>query len=243
MIVKFKIREIAKKMPLLPLVYRSFRSRLFREKPKNTEQVFTEIYEHNKWKGKGSVSGTGSDNDQTRIIIEEIPAVIRDFGVSKVLDIPCGDFYWMKNVSLDDIEYIGADIVEDLIKNNSERHGRDGVSFRKLNLIKDRLPKVDLVICRDCLVHLSFEDIFCALENLRNSESEYVLTTTFTGRTENTDIKTGQFRTVNLQAAPFNFPEPLLVIDEGCTEGNGAFTDKSLGLWRIRDVGISLPKG
>lgn len=240
---KFRLREVARNIPLLPSSYRLFRNLFFVEKPRNTEQVFTEIYKSNKWKGKDSISGTGSDNDQTRSIIEEIPAVIRDFGVSSVLDIPCGDFYWMKNVSLDDVDYIGADIVDDLIKANSDLYERDGVRFRKLNLIKDKLPKVDLVICRDCLVHLSFEDIFSALGNLRNSESEYVLTTTFTGRTENTDIRTGQFRTINLQIAPFNFPEPLRVIDEGCTEGNGAFTDKSLGLWRIRDIGIGLPRG
>ena len=38
-----------------------------------------------------------------------------------MLDIPCGDFYWMKEVDLKDIEYIGADIVDELIKKNNDK--------------------------------------------------------------------------------------------------------------------------
>ena len=35
--------------------------------------------------------------------------------VRSILDAPCGDFYWMKEVALCDIDYIGADIVEEII--------------------------------------------------------------------------------------------------------------------------------
>ena len=34
-----------------------------------------------------------------------------DFNISTVLDIPCGDFYWMNHVQMDDICGHGADIV------------------------------------------------------------------------------------------------------------------------------------
>ena len=241
-----KLRELARKTPVLPYLYRTFRNRYVRRRPnpQNTEQVFTEIYRRNKWNGKESVSGTGSDVDQTRTIIKELPTIFSDFGVSTVLDIPCGDYYWMNHVSLnDDIDYTGADIVDDLIKRTSRQYGRHGVRFQKLDLIKDQLPKVDLVLCRDCLVHLSFKDIFCSLENICNSQSEYLLTTTFTGRIENIDIKTGQFRVINLQETPFNLPLPLKIINEGCTEGKGAFSDKSLGLWRIDDIRSVLTLG
>ncbi|MCI5193340.1 MAG: class I SAM-dependent methyltransferase [Candidatus Electrothrix sp. AU1_5] len=237
-----KVKEIAKKVPLLLPVYRMLRNRYisyqcYQLKAKDTDQVFTDIYKNNKWgKNSASASGPGSDVHQTRIIVNKLPAVFSDFGISTILDIPCGDFYWMKNVDFVGIDYTGADIVNELIEKNIEQYQRHGVHFQTLNLITDELPKVDLVFCRDCLVHLSFEDIFCALKNLCNSQSKYILTTTFTRRTDNHDIATGQWRTLNLELAPFMLPRPLKVISEGCTEGGGNFSDKSLGLWRIADI-------
>ena len=54
-----------------------------------------------------------------------------------MLDIPCGDFRWMRNVDLSNTDYMGADIVNDLIQHNVEKYGREHVRFQKLNLIKD----------------------------------------------------------------------------------------------------------
>ncbi|HEY9642601.1 MAG TPA: class I SAM-dependent methyltransferase [Coleofasciculaceae cyanobacterium] len=237
-----KLKEFAKKIPVLPSLYRRLHNKYisYRLKSKNAEQVFTDICRSNVWSGKNSVSGPGSDDDQTRISTQELSGVFRDYRVSTLLDIPCGDFHWMKNVDLIDIDYTGADIVHDLIEKNTEQYGRDGLRFQKLDLIKDTLPKVDLVFCRDCLVHLSFKDIFRAFDNLCTSQSEYFLTTTFVARTKNRDIATGQWRTLNLELAPFTLPSPLKIINEGCTEGRGAYSDKSLGLWRIVDIRESL---
>lgn len=239
-----ELKQIAKKIPLLIPLYRMLRNEFvsYQLKSKDTEQVFTDIYKHNAWGGKDSVSGPGSNFHQTRIISKELPALFRDYRISSILDMPCGDFHWMKNVDLTGMDYTGADIVNELIEKNSELYQRDDVRFQTLNLIRDELPKVDLVFCRDCLVHLSLEDILCALKNLCNSQSEYILTTTFTKRTENHDIATGQWRALNLELSPFMLPRPLKVINEGCTEGNGNYKDKSLGLWRIADVRKSLAK-
>jgi len=239
-----KLKKIAKKIPVLPSLYRMLHNRYisYQLKSKNVEQVFTDIYRSNAWGGKDSVSGQGSDVYQTRIIIKELSVVFRDYGVSTMLDIPCGDFHWMKNVDLIDIDYTGADIVNDLIEKNTEQYGRDGLRFQKLDLIKDRLPKADLIFCRDCLVHLSFEDIICALHNICDSQSRYLLTTTFSGRTKNQNIVTGEWRTLNLEIAPFMLPRPLKLINEGCTEGAGAYSDKALGLWSIADIQESLTR-
>lgn len=235
-----KLRAFAKKIPMLPSIYRMVRD--YRLKLKSPEQVFTEIYNSNGWKGTESVSGQGSDGVQTRIIIRELAVVFRELSITSMLDIPCGDFHWMKNVELTGVDYTGADIVSDLIASNTAKHGREGLRFRKLDLIKDKLPKVDLVFCRDCLVHLCFKDVWSALENLCNSQSQYLLTTTFTDRTANQDILTGQWRTLNLELAPFMLPKPIKVINEGCTQNDGKHADKSLGLWRIADIRESLGK-
>ena len=60
-----------------------------------------------------------------------------------------------------------------------------------------------------------------------------MLTTTFPDCDENIDIVTGDWRIINLERAPFNFPKPIKMINEKCTEGNGTYSDKSLGLWPI----------
>lgn len=62
------------------------------------------------------------------------------------------------------------------------------------------------------------------------------MTTTFTGPRPNHDIATGGWRTLNLTLAPFNFPPPLRVVNEKCTEGGNAFSDKSLGVWALGDL-------
>lgn len=238
------LKQIARKIPGIPLVYHILHNKYvaFQLKSKSAEDVFTDIYRRNKWRGKDSVSGTGSDGHQTRVIARELPALFNEFNISTMLDIPCGDFHWMKSVDLKGMNYTGADIVKDLIQRNRERYERDSIRFQSLNLIRDKLPKVDLVFCRDCLVHFSFEDIYLALHNICESQSEFLLTTTFTDRIDNHDIVRGQWRVINLELVPFVLPKPLKIINEGCTEGDGAYEYKALGLWRIADIRESLTR-
>jgi SAM-dependent methyltransferase len=238
-----KIKEIAKQIPGVPFVYRVLRDWYVshRLKSKSMEDVFTDIYKKNGFRGEDSISGPGSDLQQTGIIVTELLALFDAFDISTMLDIPCGDFHWMKKVDLNKTDYTGGDIVEELIQGNTARYGRDGIRFKHLNLINDKLPKVDLVFCRDCLVHFSFADIALALDNVCNSDSKYFLTTTFVGKNTNLDINTGSWRPINLEIFPFGFPKPLKLIKEGCTENEGAYVDKSLGLWRIADIRACLP--
>jgi hypothetical protein len=106
----------------------------------------------------------------------------------------------------------------------------------RLNLTRDPLPRADVVLCRDCLVHLRYAQIFAAFVNLRRSGAKYLLATTFVELDANSEIDTGDWRPVNLCLPPFALPEPLTVIIEGCTEIDGAYADKALGLWRVADL-------
>jgi hypothetical protein len=63
-----------------------------------------------------------------------------------------------------------------------------------------------------------------------------LLTTTFPAAADNEDIVTGDWRVLNLECSPFDFPPPMELLNEGCTEAGGRFADKSLGLWRIADL-------
>jgi hypothetical protein len=98
------------------------------------------------------------------------------------------------------------------------------------------LPTADLVLIRDCLVHLSFVDIARAIGNLRRSNITWLLTTTFPEQEANEDIHTGDWRPLNLGRGPFHWPTPVELLNERCSEGEGQFADKSLGLWRINEI-------
>lgn len=233
-----KLKNILKKTPVIKGVYKRLRERFhrYRLKRKSTEEIFKEIYHANAWGGSASVSGWGSDKDQTTKIRHQLPILFKEFGISTVLDIPCGDFHWMKEVDLRGVEYIGADIVPELVDKNQTQYGDENITFLQKNIIEDELPQVDLMLCRDCLVHFSDQDIFSSLKNFLDSGSEYLLTTTFTDRKRNDDIATGQWRPLNLEKAPFFLPEPRFLINEECIEKGGVFEDKALGLWRDIDV-------
>jgi len=103
-------------------------------------------------------------------------------------------------------------------------------------LSSDSLPAVDMIFCRDCLVHFSYKDVLKALGNIKRSGARYLVTTTFPGREDIVDIETGAWRPLDLCAAPFNLPPPIRIINERCTEGDNQFTDKSLGVWQIADL-------
>ena len=81
---------------------RSLIRRINRAKLKltNPETIFTDIYKKNAWGGKESISGRGSDANQTQVLIQELPDFLKKFKISKLLDIPCGDFAWMEKVNL-----------------------------------------------------------------------------------------------------------------------------------------------
>jgi SAM-dependent methyltransferase len=208
---------------------------LMASRGKSMREVFTDIYHHNLFGGTVSRSGTGSDLIQTAEIRRRLPAFLKEFGVQSVLDIPCGDFHWMKEVEID-VDYTGADLVAEMIQKNQQLYGNEKRRFVTLDVVRDDLPKVDLVFCRDVLVHLSFNDALAALQNIKRSGSDYLLTTTFTARDSNIDIQTGQWRPLNLEKAPFNLQPLLAIINEKCTEGDGSWGDKSLGLWKVCDL-------
>lgn len=197
---------------------------------------FTYIYSTNAWGGAESRSGTGSSLMQTAAIRAMIPVVFADLNIRTLLDIPCGDYSWMKEMNLPVEQYVGADIVSELIKRNAVTYGGAGKLFVVCDVTKDPLPPADCILCRDCLGHLSFQHIFRALKNIQRSKCTYFLTTTFPNRTRNWDIESGDWRPINLTIAPFNFPPPLKLINECCTEDGGIWSDKSLGLWKITDL-------
>jgi hypothetical protein len=196
------------------------------------KQKFTRYYYKNSFKGKESVSGKGSDLEQTSVIRVEIPRILETLGTRIVIDAPCGDFFWMKHVDLKEINYIGLDIVKEIISINEKEFGNSKRHFICKNIVTNDLPEGDVIIIRDCWVHLSNAHIFKSILNIKRSRIKYLLSTSFPHLDSNREL-IDIWRPLNLELPPFNFPTPLETIIEGCTEDAGRYADKSLMLWEI----------
>lgn len=211
--------------------------------PNELEIHFTNIYEKNTWNGKESKSGTGSDTKTTANMRPQLTNMINDLQAKTMLDLPCGDFNWMKEIISDlHIEdYTGGDIIRPMIRENQIKYGGMRIvaapKFMYFNLIEDVPPKVDVILCRDGLVHFSYKTIMKVIKNFIASGSTFLITTHFIDtEREYPDITDGKWHPLNLTLPPFNFPPPFKVIIEGCTECDGIYKDKALGLWRLHDL-------
>jgi SAM-dependent methyltransferase len=201
------------------------------------KEVFAQIYEGNFWKDTESRSGRGSNLEQTETIRKVLPALFEELAIKTLLDIPCGDFYWFNLMWADlpkGLAYLGADIVPELIAKNLQGYSSDRIFFDELDALADWIPCADLILCRDMLGHFSNIDVNRTIKNFRASGSKYLLATTFPGRNPNQEIETGQWRAIDLEALRYGLGPAKLLINENCTESNGRFNDKSLGLWELR---------
>lgn len=209
-----------------------------------TMGIFEKIYENNVWynlndeklKQTESKSGGGSTLKQTATIIKEIPILLKKLNIKSILDAPCGDFNWMKEIDLSNINYIGIDIVPIVINDNNKKYQSNNRKFMHMDVLSDNLPKCDLILCRDCLVHFTIDGVFEAVRNFKKSGAKYLLTTTFFNRPNKLDASLGDWNPYDLLRHPFNFPKPLSIINENCTEANNEYNDKSLVLWNLNDL-------
>lgn len=200
---------------------------------------FTLIYRRNAWGSKESVSGSGSTLAMTKSIRSLLPIVFEKFKIKSLLDVPCGDFNWMRLVDLNGISYLGGDIVEPLVADLNRNFSSNSISFRQFDITIDLFPKSDLVLNRDCLFHLSYGDIELTLSNFLKSGSKYFLSTSHEngGKFMNTDIRSGDFRLIDLFDSPFCFPTNFhFEIPE---QGEGSLPPRKLYLWDRDQVSIA----
>lgn len=225
------LRKFVKtRVPILSRTARRIRQEVKRLRMR---AIFARVYRENKWGDAESRSGSGSNMKQTDRLRRELPGLLREFRVGAMLDIPCGDFAWMRHVDLAHTRYVGADIVPEMAAVNNEKYGNQRRSFVCLDLTRDALPQADLVFCRDGLVHLPEKDIFRALANIRKSGATWLATTTFLDLGQNSDIYyVGEWRRINFLLPPFSFPPPQRLL----VEDSPVWPDKAVGIWRLSDL-------
>lgn len=208
----------------------------------DTAAVFDSIRAINHWGGSESVSGPGSSLAYTAALRTALPGLFRDYRIESVFDAPCGDCTWMPEVlAQSTVQYLGGDIVRQLITANRRRHSDPRLSFIVFDITRDPFPTADLWLCRDCLFHLSYRDILAALRNFVNSGIRYALVTNCRNLTgfANTDIRSGGFRKLELMAEPFCLPTDAMVrIREGGERGDG---EHEMCLWERTAIAAAVP--
>jgi glycosyltransferase involved in cell wall biosynthesis/SAM-dependent methyltransferase len=164
----------------------------------------------------------------------ELPRLLARLGVSTVLDVGCGDFNWMREVDLGGVVYTGVDVGFDVVMENRLRYGGPGRRFLCRDLTRDPLPRADLVLCRDVLIHFAGDDLVHAMAAIVDSGARYLLATTFLNRHENPPISLGGWRPLNMGLPPLSMPPPQDWLVE--TPPEHGFDDKRLALWDLHSV-------
>jgi len=203
---------------------------------KYMESTFAPFYTENRWGDSESRSGPGSSLTRTAKLRDELPVLLQEIGARTLLDAPYGDFNWMKDTTLGIEVYFGVDVIPDLIERNRQLYGDVRTQFVLLDLTRDPLPRADVILCRDCFIHFSYRHIALAIRNFKRTGSTYLLTNTYSDWRQNENIRTGDFRYINLLLPPFNFPPPLRQLDEKFPDEQAEFFGKKLALWRLADL-------
>jgi hypothetical protein len=220
-------------------------NRIFHEKLifrlASKESVFASIWRNNYWGSVESLSGPGSTLEQTANLRQKMPIMFDGMDIKSVFDAPCGDMHWMQYVLRDaKFTYLGGDIVGDLIRVNKSKFASAKVDFIKFDMTADFFPTADVWLCRAVFFHLSNRDIYLALEQFVASNIKYILTTNCVTNEQhvNSDIATGDWRSLNLNLPPFNFPKDFLWQIEDCTPPHPPMT---LTLWSKTQIESILP--
>ena len=140
------------------------------------------------------------------------------------------------------IKYQGGDIVEELVEELKTKYESSNNKFLSIDITSDQLPDADLLLCRDCFIHFSNEDIFRALDNFSRSNINYFLITHTINNTsiKNKDIFTGEYRFIDLFSKPFSLSKKTLISFQDDPMNNKTNNQKHMSLWTRSQITQSL---
>ena len=227
------------RFPFLYSVFNKIRRDLYlavfrrRHRSENARDIFKFYFERNLFGDSESLSGTGSSLAATQSLRAALPSLLQELQITRLFDVPCGDFHWAKEIEWGDTRYIGADIVPDLVDRNRDLYGDEAREFVTLDILSDPLPECDLILCRDLFIHFPNSSVQEALQNIKSFSARYLLTTHYTGVTSNRDIKLGSFRPLNLEKPPFGLPAPARIIRD---DDYLKIWGRTMALWPVEDL-------
>jgi len=174
-------------------------------------ELFTKTYKNDLWNmGRGeSKSGLGSSLDYTINFRRELVEIIEKYNIKKLFDCSCGDWNWMKAISSHLPDYIGNDVVRDLIDENNIKYGNEKINFvcndmlSQLKTYND--DELDLVVCRHTLEHLTTDYSIKVLLEIKRVSKYALITSAKNSDNENHDLNMDGHsgRMVNLNKDPY----------------------------------------
>lgn len=215
------------------------------------KQVFSNIYRDYGFGGDESHSGPGSTLEETKNLRESIVKLAKEKGIKTIVDIPCGDFNWMKEIVFRFERYSGGDIVPECIRENNEKYSNSRIKFFEHNILTDPIPDGDLLIVRDIIGHFPINDGKKIVENILKSNCKYLLSTTWYNindktyyqRHDNRGADYGNFYPVNLMSEPFNLPDPeTYIVEDVVVDGYDDGNRKVLGFWNLEKIKNGMPQ-
>lgn len=177
------------------------------------EGIFTKIYNTNEWHmGQNETrSGLGSTISWTENIKNEIVNIIKDFNVKKMLDLSCGEWNWMKQISYifkDDIFYTGLDVVKNIIDTNITKYGSNNINFIHIDMLSylKSMPdkSFDLVLCRHTLEHLPTKYNIECIEEIKRVSKYALITTLNSCNNSDLNYSSSTYRPINLDLVPYD---------------------------------------
>jgi len=156
------LRDVYRHYYTLPRLHRRFGAM-------NLRDAFATIYREGYWGSGQSApfdSGTGSASTHAALYCQLIHRFISERQVHTVVDLGCGDFRIGKEITSCAVNYIGVDIVPELIAHLRNDHGSQHVTFECLDATVDPLPQGDLVLVRQVLQHLTNTQIHSVLKQV-----------------------------------------------------------------------------
>lgn len=172
-------------------------------------EVFDNIYTSNKWIFG---SGTGSVAFFNKPYISFLNTFLEEHpDIHTIVDIGCGDWQIGRHIQLGERTYIGCDVSNIIVNKSREKFGTDKITFVHLDAVTEELPKGDLVIIKDVLQHLPTHSAQGIIEKLDAYKYVIMQNDIFPDQEGNKDIKSGDFRPLDVTEEPFNKKEYFLV--------------------------------
>ncbi|RYE05563.1 MAG: glycosyltransferase [Rickettsiaceae bacterium] len=171
------------------------------------------------------------------IINDILVKIIEEYDIKILLDASYESWNWMQYVDLGLVKYIKVDHNNQVTEASKQNYNNNFRSFINKDMAKDQLPKSDLIFARDYFTRTNLKEAKNIINNFKKSGAKYLLMTTYDGRVLNNDLLYDNFwRPINMKLAPFNFADPILLMNENCYKNSGIYKDKCLGLWRLTDI-------
>lgn len=179
--------------------------------------IFNKIYAKSFW---GNGSGEGSSPEATVPYKHFIEDFINKNNISSVVDLGCGDWQFSQFMDFKGAKYLGIDASENIIDINSKKFSNKKVSFMHLPDSYEKIPKADLLLCKDVMQHLNIQEIFkiskifprykfCLITNdvLNASPLGKAIIRILNKRWKlvNREIQIGDYRPLELTQKPFCF--------------------------------------